>query len=329
MNRYYQGPETDHFDGVLFFHPGLRSSDKSLWELLKWRMNGKRTAWPEAVHAHSGIRFSTAVSDLRITHVGHASLLIQVAGLNILVDPVWAERASPLRWAGPRRRNPPAVRLQDLPPIQVILVTHNHYDHLDVRTIRDLWEAHHPTIIAPLGNDAIMRSFADHIKVETGDWWQAFPLSSELRVTIVPSYHWSSRTLRDRRMALWGGFVLEAPAGVVYCAGDTAYRDGAIFRDIGERFGPPIVAVLPIGGYAPRWFMKVQHANPREALQIASACGAQQVLGIHWDTFPLTDEPYNEPPQLFATYAQEGGFEAIRAQALRPGDVWSRHRPVP
>ena len=130
-------------------------------------------------------------------------------------------------------------------------------------------------------------------------------------------------------MALWGGFVLETPAGVVYCAGDTAYRDGAIFREIGERFGAPIVALLPIGGYAPRWFMKVQHANPREALQIASACGAQQVLGIHWDTFPLTDEPYNEPSQLFATYAKEGGFEAIRAQALRPGDVWSRHRPVP
>ena len=325
-NRYYRGPISDHFDGESFFHPGLPSSDKSFRELLRWRLKGQRSPWPKVLPARSGLQPSSVVQGLRITHIGHATLLVQAAGVNLLVDPVWAERASPFRWIGPRRANPPAVALPDLPPIHAILISHNHYDHLDTATFKALWQTHRPCVLTPLGNETILRNSVPDAKVTSGDWWDTFPLSRELTVTIVPAYHWSSRTLGDRRMALWGGFVIETPLGIVYCAGDTAYRDGAIFREIGKRFNPPRVAVLPIGGYAPRWFMQSQHADPREAMQIAADCGARELLGIHWGTFPLTDEPPAEPEQLLQTAAMTGAA-SVPAAAFRPGDVWEPQQP--
>jgi len=321
-NRYYQGPRSDHFDGERFFHLGLPSSDKSLLDLLRWKVPGKRTAWPKTVPARSGVHPSAHVDGTCITAIGHASLLIQVAQTNLLLDPVWAKRASPLGRVGPVRHNPPAVAFEDLPPIDSVLVTHNHYDHLDLRAIKRLWDVHRPMIISPLGNDRVIRNAAAEVEVKTGDWWDSFLLPHGVRATIVPSYHWSARQLGDRRMALWGGFVLETPVGVIYCAGDTGYRDGKIFREIRERFGPPAVAILPIGAYAPRWFMQTQHVNPEEAVQIALDCGAREVLGIHWGTFPLTDEPYGEPQERFSAAARSAFLDEATIVALRPGDTW-------
>lgn len=317
-NRYYTGPPTDHFDGERFFHAGLLSSDKRLPEVLRWRLFGKRATWPAAVPARSGVRPSERVDGLRITHVGHASCLLQTAGLNLLLDPVWAERASPFTFLGPRRHNPPAIALADLPPIHAVLLTHNHYDHFDTATLQRLWRAHRPRIITPLGNDAILRKREPKARVETGDWWSTFALSDEVRLTIVPAYHWSARSLGDRRMALWGGFVIETPSGTVYCAGDTAYRDGAIFYEIRDRFGPPAVAILPIGAYAPRWFMATQHLDPEEAVRIANEMGAGRLLGMHWGTFQLTDEPAEEPAARLKAFAATG----LNAHAMRPGDCF-------
>lgn len=322
-NRYYQGPPSDHFDGVRFFHPGLPSADKGLFDILKWKIKGSGAKWPETVAAQTGVRPALRVAGLQITHVGHASYLVQTGGQNILVDPVWMDCASPLSFAGPRRHNPPAIKFEDLPPIDVVLITHNHYDHMDTGTIKRLWHNHHPRIVAPLGNDAIIRAAAPEIEVQSGDWWQSFSLTEKLKVTIVPSYHWSSRWLGDYRMALWGGFILEAPAGVIYCAGDTAYRDGAIFKEIRKRFGPQQVAILPIGAYAPRWFMQTQHTDPGEAIQIADDCGAKQMLGVHWGTFKLTDEPFDEPAQKLASTVQARGLDAAQYTALLPGDTWT------
>jgi L-ascorbate metabolism protein UlaG (beta-lactamase superfamily) len=322
-NPYYQGPVTDHFDGVRFFHPGLPVSDKSGLDILKWKLREKAAAWPQTIPARTGVRPAERVAGLQITHIGHASYLVQTGGRNILVDPVWSERASPLKWAGPRRHNSPGVSFGDLPPIDAVLVTHNHYDHLDLATLQRLWAAHRASVYTPLGNDAVIHAAIPDCDVRTGDWWGSFALSDDIRLTIVPSYHWSARGLRDKRMALWGGFVLETAAGTVYCAGDTAYRDGAIFPEIGKRFGPPVVAVLPIGAYAPRWFMHTQHANPEEAVQIARACGAKHVLGVHWGTFPLTDEPWDQPARLLADAAAAQTATGIPCQALRPGDIWT------
>lgn len=322
-DRYYQGPTSDHFDGVRFFHPGLPPSDKSLLEIVKWKLFGNRTRWPDAVPSRTGIRPPAHEERLSIIHVGHASYLVQASGHNILVDPVWSDRASPVTWAGPPRHNPPAIAFEDIPPIHTVLVTHNHYDHMDTRTLRRVWERHRAPVVTPLGNDAILRAAIHGIQVQAGDWWARFPLSSDIQLTVVPSYHWSSRTGRDVRMALWGGFLLETPSGAVYCAGDTAYRDGAIFREIGRRFGPPVVAVLPIGAYAPRWFMETQHADPDDAVRIGLDCGAHQILGVHWGTFALTDEPFDEPCRRLAEAAQVHSLDPARIQALRPGDRWS------
>jgi L-ascorbate metabolism protein UlaG (beta-lactamase superfamily) len=259
---------------------------------------------------------------LRITTIGHSSMLIQVAALNILVDPVWSDRTSPFRSLGPRRHNPPSVAFDDLPPIHAVLVTHNHYDHMDTITLARLWKAHKPTVISPLGNDAAIRKDAPDVQVQTGDWWQTFQLSDRVRATIVPAYHWSARNLGDRRFALWGGFILETPAGILYSAGDTGYQDGRIFPEIRKRCGAPRVAILPIGAYEPRWFMQSQHADPAQAVQIAIDCGAQHLLGVHWATFQLTDEPWDEPAQLLEKTMRERSPPNLTAQALLPGDIW-------
>jgi L-ascorbate metabolism protein UlaG (beta-lactamase superfamily) len=321
-NRYYVGPVTDHFDGNQFHHAGLPSTDKSIFELLRWKLFSRPARWPHTIAARSCLKPEPRVDGLRIIAIGHSSLLIQAAGINILVDPVWSHRTSPFTWMGPARHNPPAVSLEDLPPIHAVLVTHNHYDHMDTATISALWHTHKPVVISPLGNDAVIRKDAPDVQVETGDWWQGFPLSDQVRATIVPSYHWSARNLGDRRLALWGGFVLDTPRGKIYCAGDTAYQDGKIFKDIRNRCGEPLVAILPIGAYDPRWFMNTQHTNPAEALQVAIDVGAQHLLGVHWATFQLTDEPWDEPAHLLDAAVSERKPAYLTAKALRPGDIW-------
>jgi L-ascorbate metabolism protein UlaG (beta-lactamase superfamily) len=321
-NRYYSGPVTDHFDGKQFFHPGLPSTDKSLLTLLRWKLFSRPAPWPKTIAARSGLKPDAQVDGLRIIAIGHSSLLIQAAGLNILVDPVWSDRTSPFTWMGPKRHNPPAVALADLPPIHAVLVTHNHYDHMDTATLAALWQAHNPRVISPLGNDAVIRKDAPDVQVETGDWWQSFALSDRVRVTIVPAYHWSARNLGDRRLALWGGFVLDTPGGRIYCAGDTAYRDGKIFSDIRSRCGEPLAAILPIGAYNPRWFMNSQHTNPAEAVQIALDTGAKHLLGVHWATFQLTDEPWDEPAILLEQAIHGRQPAHLTPHPLRPGDLW-------
>jgi L-ascorbate metabolism protein UlaG (beta-lactamase superfamily) len=214
------------------------------------------------------------------------------------------------------------VALADLPKIHAVLVTHNHYDHMDTYTLGRLYEEHTPLVISPLGNDAVIRRDAPNVQVQTGDWWQTFNLSDRVRATIVPAYHWSARNLGDRRCALWGGFVLETPVGVVYCAGDTGYQDGKIFAEIRRRCGAPRVAILPIGAYEPRWFMQTQHTDPAQAVQIAIDCGAQHLLGVHWATFQLTDEPWDEPARLLTEAMCERTTANLTAQAMMPGDTW-------
>jgi L-ascorbate metabolism protein UlaG (beta-lactamase superfamily) len=321
-NRYYNGPASDHFNGKQFFHAGLPSTDKGILELLRWKLFGKPSPWPASIPARSGLKPEHTVDGLRITAIGHASLLIQAAGLNILIDPAWSDRTSPFRSIGPRRRNPPSVAFDDLPPIHAVLVTHNHYDHMDTDTLARLCKTHKPAVISPLGNDVVIRKDAPDVQVQTGDWWQTFQLSDQVRATIVPAYHWSARNLGDRRLALWGGFVLDTPAGVVYCAGDTGYQDGTIFSEIRRRCGAPRVAILPIGAYEPRWFMGTQHTDPAQAVQIAIDCGAQHLLGIHWGTFRLTDEPWDEPAQFLERTMHERSPANLTAQAMLPGDTW-------
>jgi L-ascorbate metabolism protein UlaG (beta-lactamase superfamily) len=196
---------------------------------------------------------------------------------------------------------------------------------MDTPTLGWLWQHHRPLMFAPLGNDAVIGKDVPDATVQTGDWWESFPVSDRVNATIVPAYHWSARNLGDRRLALWGGFALETPAGLVYCAGDTGYQDGKIFAQIRDRLGSPVVAVLPIGAYEPRWFMSTQHVDPAEAIRIASGIGAPYLLGIHWGTFALTDEPWDEPATLLRDAIEQQKSPKLAALAMRPGDTWEPH----
>lgn len=327
-NPFYTGPQTDHFDGQRFFNPGLPPSDKSLGDLLRWKASSKATPWPDLVPAFIAPTPPTQSDALRITHIGHASTLLQVAGHNLLIDPVFSERCSPFPFTGPKRHNPPGLPFDQLPPIHTVLLTHNHYDHLDIPTLRRLWANHRPQFLTPLGNDAVIHRHAPEIPVTTGDWISTHTLSApnapSITATLTPAYHWSSRTLSDRRMALWSGFLLQTPIhGPIYLSGDTAYGHGEIFRDLRARFGPPALAILPIGAYEPRWFMHTQHANPADAVQILLDLDCPLALGTHWNTFALTDEGPEDPALALSRALGHRKLSPDRFLPLRPGEQWA------
>ena len=321
-NRYYQGPPSDHFDGVRFFTPGA-PADKSFGDLVKFLAGTRFAPWPRSVDnpPPSPVLARVEGAALRVTTIGHASHLLQTRGLNILVDPVWSERASPLSFSGPKRVAKPGLALDALPPLDAILITHNHYDHLDTATLGSLRDKRPCPIITPLGNDAIIRRHrADH-DVRGYDWEARVPLSGDVAVTLVPSHHWSARWLGDRRMALWSAFLIETPDGPIYHVGDTAWRDPAIFEDIPRRFGPPRLAILPIGAYEPRWFMRDQHVEPCESVRIFQACEAHVALAHHWGTFQLTAEAIDDPPTRLAAAMGAAGIAADRFRTQSPGQA--------
>jgi L-ascorbate metabolism protein UlaG (beta-lactamase superfamily) len=325
--RYYTGPVSDHFDGVRFFDPG-GASPKGRRELLRWlvgrRRRGARAKWPVWAPSPYIDRPPTRVEGAiwRISYVGHASFLIQTAGCNILLDPVWSKRASPLRFIGPRRVNDPGIAFSDLPPIHVVLVSHGHYDHLDVRTLSRIAAAHRARVITPLGNDVVVRSFDSAIAAEAYDWEERVDIGAGIAVTLVAARHWSARNLSDRNMALWASFVIETPGGRIYFVADSGYGDGHYFRSARINHGPFKLAILPIGAYEPRWFMRDHHMNPVEAVQALIDCGAEIALAHHYGTFQLTDEAIDAPLLALEEALNKTGIPLERFATLRPGQVW-------
>lgn len=237
----------------------------------------------------------------QLTWIGHASFLLTLGGMRVLVDPVFSPRVGPIA-----RLAPPGIALDALPPIDVVLVTHNHRDHLDPWSLARLGSA--PRFVVPLGNGALLRKVGATI-VDELDWWQSIDLGAT-SITLVPARHWSMRYPWDRNEALWGGFVIRGPEGAAYHSGDTAFFDG--FTEIGERAGPIDWAMLPIGAYEPRWFMEPQHMCPEEAVEAAAMLGARTLVAMHWGTFRLTDEPIGEPPERArAAFEAKGGDRAL------------------
>lgn len=308
----YKGPVSDHFDGRIFHNaePFPKKTMKDMW---RWRLTSRRTTWPD----RRGIPPAPAPPErvegthLRVTMVNHATVLLQTAGLNILTDPVWSERVSPVTWAGPRRMKDPGLRFEDLPPIDVVVVSHNHYDHLDIATLRRLAEAHSPRILVPLGNLALLEKYGIPGGIEL-DWWDSVELSPDVRATLTRCQHWSSRGTCDRFATLWGGFAFETPGGFVYYSGDTGL--GTFYEEVVARFGSPRLALLPIGAYEPRWFMQAAHQNPAEAVQAHQILGAQASLAVHWGTFQLSDEGMDKPVEDLDA--------ALAAAGLTRDDFW-------
>ncbi len=304
-NPRYRGPVSDHFDGRRFFNPGP-FSDRGFRDFLRWQFHSERGFWPDFIDEPPGPPPPSRVEGdrLRVTFVQHSTVLIQTAGLNILTDPLWSKRVGPVSWLGPRRRRSPGLRINDLPRIDVILLSHNHYDHLDLPTLRNLVEAHAPQLIAPLGVRALLEAKGLPSTAEL-DWWQTISLRNGMKATCVPARHFSARGFRDRNNALWCGYVLEASGGRIYFAGDTGY--GPHFEQIARQFAPIRLALLPIGAYKPAWFMSPVHMSPFEAVRAHQALGAQTSVGIHFGTFALADEGEKEPATDLERALKEAG----------------------
>jgi L-ascorbate metabolism protein UlaG (beta-lactamase superfamily) len=286
----------------------------SLLELMRWRLFGSRAdepagGWKIPVVEADARWLAANRSEATVTWIGHSTFLIQIGGQNILTDPQFSDRASPLSWIGPRRSLPPALGPGTLPHIDLVLISHNHYDHLDLPSLRILaaQAGGPPQMLVPLGLAGWLKREGIPEALEL-DWWSERALPG-VRVVLVPAQHWSTRNRIDFDETLWGGFVIEAEGRRVFFAGDTGYsRD---FADIRRRLGPMDLAMIPIGAYAPRSFMQANHVDPSEAVQIALDLEARHAVGMHWGTFRLTDEPLDEPPHRLA--------EAAARARLPPG----------
>lgn len=315
------GPLTEHFDGRKFRNAEPPPAG-AFWAFMRWQLFEPGVPWPEKVLSeHDRPPQRVHGNALRVSYVGHATVLLQVAGMNILTDPVWAERASPVSFAGPKRVREPGVAFEDLPPIDIVLVSHNHYDHLDTATLARLWQRDRPLIVTPLGNLVSMRGKEKDLQAVELDWGDSVAKES-IRITAEPMQHWSARGPIDQNLALWAAFVLKTPAGSIYFAGDSGYGSGEHFRAASCKHGPMRLAILPIGGYEPRWFVGYAHMNPEEAVQAAIDLRADYVIGHHWATFRLTNEAIDEPAQRFTVAVARAGITADRFRAITPGMVW-------
>jgi N-acyl-phosphatidylethanolamine-hydrolysing phospholipase D len=307
-------------------NPWPNSSPHGFGSLLRWtreravrRLRGDRVAErsPLAVGPSAVIHPRQGDGALRATWVGHSTVLLQIGATNVLTDPIWSERASPIGWAGPKRLVPPAIPLSSLPPIDVVLISHDHYDHLDESTVRALASAHPGARwVAPLGVGALLTAFGVAQVVEL-DWWQS-AAAADATVTAVPAQHFSGRSLTGRDRTLWCGFAVAAAGWRVLFGGDTGYHPE--FNQIGRALGPFDLALLPVGAYDPRWFMRPVHMDPEEAVAAAVDLGrgagaeAPILLATHWGTFRLTDEPMDEPPRRT--------INAWAARNLPPDRCW-------
>ena len=327
MNPYYD-PSKPHHRPDGFQNNYAEFEPKSLAEVLRWRWHATRAGLPPTpqtptpvvvadlplLHAYAASGGSAAPT---VTWIGHATAMVQMGGVTLLTDPMFSQRASPLRFVGPKRHQPPGIALGDLPHVDLVLVSHNHFDHLDEASVTALSRqpGGSPLFVVPLGLGSWFAARGLRRVVEL-DWWDSHALlGREVEVVLVPAQHWSARGLTDRMKTLWGGFAVFAPDCHLLFAGDTAYsRD---FTDVRERFaarqtaalgGGFDLALLPIGAYEPRWFMAAQHVNVPEAVQIHRDLGAKRSLGIHWGTFELTDEPLDAPPAELAAHCERCGI---------------------
>lgn len=320
----YRGPVSDHFDGRRFSNLEGVYSPRSFADFIKWRFQHKSTAWP----THRDNLFTPVVKqhvlggDLQVTFVGHATVLVQTQGLNILTDPIWSERASPVQFMGPKRVHAPGIDFSALPPIDAVLISHNHYDQLDIPTLQRLEQQFHPMFIAGLGNDMLLKKrLGPNAHIVTLDWWQNHSINKNVSILFVPANHWSKRSLFDTNKVLWGGFVIQSKSGNVYFSGDTGFADGSIFSQIAH-YGPFRLALLPIGAYEPRWFMHSSHVNPAESVEIFKILKSQYAMAIHFGTFHLTNEGIDEPVIALDEALKKSHLTQQQFRVLQVGEEW-------
>ena len=305
---------TDHFDGRRFFNPSAPALQP--FSSVPRMLLERREPWP--AHIDVPPRMPPPLGDAAAvcTFIGHATFLIQTPAGNLITDPMFSDRAGPFNALGPRRVRPPAIRLRDLPSIAVVLLSHNHYDHCDRPSLRALARRFDPLVVTPKGNAPLVRSTGVR-RIAELDWWESIAAGS-LSIVATRAHHFSARTPLDRNRALWGGFAVSVGGARIYFAGDTAYAP--FFRDLRTRVGPIDLALLPIGAYEPRWFMRSVHMNPAEAVQAHLDLAPARSIGMHLRTFQLTTEGIDEPVRALAEARRAAGIADEAFTVLDFGD---------
>ena len=297
---------SDHFNGRHFYNPGPGVSPRGFGQVLRWRLESRRAAWPGHVanDTYPSPPASVAPGQVAVTFINHATFLLTLPGAVVLTDPIFSERCSPVQWAGPKRVRAPGIALSDLPRPDIVLLSHNHYDHMDLPSLRAIARQHAPQFVTTLGNAAALAAAGIEGATEL-DWWQAIEVGG-LRIVATPARHFSARSPFDRNRTLWAGFALLREDTRILFAGDSGA--GPHWAEICARLGEPDVALLPIGAYEPRWFMAPVHMNPAEAVDAHISLGARHSVGMHFGTFQLTDEAIDEPERALAVSLREKGI---------------------
>ena len=284
-------PKSDQYDGKKFFNPE-NNQLHSFWELVKWQLTAEDNQWPEQI-ANKLYPLPVVSPEQKavVTFIGHSTFLLQLKNLNVLTDPMFSDRASPVKFMGPRRIRAPGAKLEELPKIDVVIISHNHYDHLDIESLKILDGKFHPLFLVPLGNEQLLKD-AGIQNVREMDWWEE-QMVLQHKITFTPAQHWSARGLFDKCETLWGSFFIQSENFKIYFAGDTGLASH--FSNIRLRLGAPDLSLLPIGAYDPQYFMKINHMTPEEALKAHQDLNSGLSIGMHFGTFPLSDEKLNDP----------------------------------
>lgn len=320
-NPLYRGAVSDHYDGERFFAPEPVPR-KSLFSVLKWRLTAQRQAWPKWVEIETDHPPAWIMDrDLRVSFVNHATILLQTGGMNILTDPVWSRRCSPVSFLGPKRVHVPGIAWDDLPKIDLVLISHAHYDHLDLRTVKNLVARDNPVLIVPPGVDTLIRRVAPQARIQMVDWGQSVA-SGAATIHAEPTQHWSARSPFDYNRSLWSSYILDFGGRKIYFSGDTGYASGRIFKEIGRKYHGIHFAMIGIGAYEPRWFMHPAHIAPFEAVQIFKDIGATYAMPMHFGTFQLSDEGRDQPVTDLHAALDAAGISREMFRVLQPGQHW-------
>lgn len=325
---FYHGPKSDHFNGHHFLNPDGEQGtggdeNKSLVQLLEGKVIDRHRLWPASVPVTPSIPPRQVQGEtMLVTWIGHSSVLVQTQGLNILIDPVWADRDSPVKGIGPLRVRAPGIRYADLPHIDLVLISHDHYDHMDEHFLRHLWRRDAPLIVTGLGNDTRLASWG--IPSQARDWGGSVAIRPGITVILDRAHHWSARSTDDKNMTLWTGFTITLPGGNIYYAGDTGPGDMR-WANEAAKIGPVRFAILPIGAIHAGGAISGNHIGPVEAVRAFEQLHAGHALGVHWGTFELTDEPIDLPPTLLRQSLAAAQIAPDRFRVLEAGEQW----PIP
>lgn len=321
MSKKSNYPISDHFDGKVFFNPTLPTSHvPGFKSVLKMLFTSKRKPWPNHVinQAKPQPVDEVPTNEAVLTFVNHATFLIQLPGLNILTDPVWSKRVSPLTFIGPARVREPGIALEKLPKIDLILLSHNHYDHLDSATLKKLATKFNPTIMVPLGDYDLVNSLGFK-KIHELDWWQEIIINPQTKIIFTPTQHFSARSLTDKCRSLWGGYIIKQDEHQIYFGGDAGYSRH--YEEINKRYGAIDLALIGIGAYLPSWFMRPMHMNPKEAVRAHHDLAAKQSIGMHYGTFQLSDEAIDQPVKDLQEAVTQAGMDPDKFTVMQDGET--------